>query len=48
MESDVARLTEKEPVARLTLQERLWRQFSRFGPVIMLLAVVAALSIARL
>src|SRR5215831_6728468 len=47
MESDVARLTENEPVAKPTLQERMWRQLSRFGPVIMLLAVVAGLSTAR-
>src|SRR5215831_7620331 len=47
MGSDLGELAEQQLGARLTPQERLWRQLSRFGPVIMLLAVVAGLSIAR-
>ena len=47
MGSDLGELAEQQLGARLTPQERLWRQLSRFGPVIMLLAVVCGLSIAR-
>jgi hypothetical protein len=41
------RATESAAVVAPTPQERLRWQLSRFGPVIMLLAVVAGLSIAH-
>jgi ribose transport system permease protein len=47
MGSKADRPTESAAVVTPTPQERLWRQLSRFGPVIMLLAVVAGLSIAH-
>jgi ribose/xylose/arabinose/galactoside ABC-type transport system permease subunit len=40
-------LVGEKPVATVTYQERLWRLFNRFGPAIMLMAVVAGMSIAH-
>jgi ribose transport system permease protein len=45
-ETKVDSPTGQHSVSRLTRRERLWRQLSRFGPAIMLLAVVAGFSIA--
>jgi ribose/xylose/arabinose/galactoside ABC-type transport system permease subunit len=47
MKSKVDTLVGEKPVATVTYQERLWRLFNRFGPAIMLMAVVAGMSIAH-
>lgn len=47
MKSKVDTLVGEKPVATVTYQERLWRLFNRFGPAIMLIAVVAGMSIAH-
>ena len=47
MKSKVDTLVGQRPVATVTYQERLWRLFNRFGPAIMLMAVVAGMSIAH-
>jgi ribose transport system permease protein len=47
MKSKVDTLVGENPVATVTYQERLWRLFNRFGPSIMLMAVVAGMSIAH-
>lgn len=47
MKSKVDTLVGEKPVATITYQERLWRLFNRFGPAIMLMAVVAGMSIAH-
>ena len=47
MKSKVDMLVGEKPVATVTYQERLWRLFNRFGPAIMLMAVVAGMSIAH-
>jgi ribose transport system permease protein len=47
MKSKVDTLVREKPVATVTYQERLWRLFNRFGPAIMLMAVVAGMSIAH-
>src|SRR5258705_3677794 len=47
MRSKVDTLVGEKPVATVTYQERLWRLFNRFGPAIMLMAVVAGMSIAH-
>ena len=47
MKRKVDTLVGEKPVATVTYQERLWRLFNRFGPAIMLIAVVAGMSIAH-
>jgi ribose transport system permease protein len=47
MKSKVDTLVGEKPVATVTYQERLWRLFNRFGPAVMLMAVVAGMSIAH-
>jgi ribose/xylose/arabinose/galactoside ABC-type transport system permease subunit len=47
MKSKVDTPVGEKPVATVTYQERLWRLFNRFGPAIMLMAVVAGMSIAH-
>jgi Oxidoreductase family, C-terminal alpha/beta domain/Branched-chain amino acid transport system / permease component/Oxidoreductase family, NAD-binding Rossmann fold len=47
MKSKLDTLVGEKPVATVTYQERLWRLFNRFGPAIMLMAVVAGMSIAH-
>lgn len=47
MKSKVDTLVGEKPVATVTYRERLWRLFNRFGPAIMLMAVVAGMSIAH-
>ena len=47
MKSKMDTLVGEKPVATVTYQERLWRLFNRFGPAIMLMAVVAGMSIAH-
>jgi ribose transport system permease protein len=47
MKSKVDTLVGEKSVATVTYQERLWRLFNRFGPAIMLMAVVAGMSIAH-
>jgi ribose/xylose/arabinose/galactoside ABC-type transport system permease subunit len=47
MKSKVDTLVGEKPVATVTYQERLWRLFNRFGPAIMLMAVVVGMSIAH-
>ena len=47
MKSKVDTLVGEKPVATVTYQVRSWRLFNRFGPAIMLMAVVAGMSIAH-
>jgi ribose transport system permease protein len=47
VKSKVDTLVGEKPVATVTYRERLWRLFNRFGPAIMLMAVVAGISIAH-
>jgi ribose transport system permease protein len=47
MKSKVDTLVGEKSVSTVTYQERLWRLFNRFGPAIMLMAVVAGMSIAH-
>jgi len=47
MKSKVDTLVGERPVATVTYRERIWRLFNRFGPAIVLMAVVAGMSIAH-